>query len=671
MTAGQVIALADLGNLVYTPPADANGSGLASFTFSVQDSAGAFDAAPNTITVDVTAVNDAPTGANNTITTNEDTAHTFAAGEFGFSDVDTGDALQAVRIDTVPGTGSLQLSNVDVTAGQVIAVADLGNLVNTPPADANGNGLASFTFSVQDSAGAFDAAPNTVTVDVTAVNDAPTGADNTITTSEDTAHTFAAADFGFSDVDTGDTLQAVRIDTVPGMGTLQLSGVDVTAGQVIAAANLGNLVYTPPADANGSGLTSFTFSVQDSGNAFDAAPNTITVDVTAVNDPPTLSNLDGDTVTFTEDGVPVALDQNGDATVSVVDLPDFDGGNVTVAISAHNVPGEDLLLIDTSGGVALSAGVTVGSVVSVGGTDIGTITSDGQNGADLVVALNANSTGPLVQTLVRALHYSNTDTVSPDVTPRTVTVTIDDGDGGVTPGADVTVNVAAVNDLPGTTGAASISAAPDVPSVIGASAFNFTDGDPGDSLGAVRFDTVPNAATGQFFVDVNGDGVVDAGEAVAANDVVSIAAINAGQLKWLSPTGVSGTGTFTFTVQDTGGPAFAAASQIGTVTVAGVGRRRRPGLDRRDRPDQRRDDGWQRHGRSRRRQRRADHPERRDPVRRRPDHPEHARPRERRQYRQHDHAGARSVQRDQSGRGPRARPGAGRYPHPGHRRRVE
>ena len=250
-------------------------------------------------------------------------------------------------------------------------------------------------------------------------------------------------------------------------------------------------------------------------------------------------------------------------------MPDFDGGNVTVAISAHNVPGEDSLLIDPSGSVALSAGVTVGSVVSVGGTDIGTITSDGQNGADLVVALNANSTGPLVQTLVRALHYSNTDTVSPDVTPRTVTVTIDDGDGGVTPGADVTVNVAAVNDLPGTTGAASISAAPGVPSVVGASAFNFTDGDPGDSLGAVRFDTVPNAATGQFFVDVNGDGVVDAGEAVAANDVVSIAAINAGQLKWLSPTGVSGTGTFTFTVQDTGGPAFAAASQIGTVTVAG------------------------------------------------------------------------------------------------------
>ncbi len=64
-------------------------------------------------------------------------------------------------------------------------------------------------------------------------------------------------------MDTGDTLQAVRVDTIPATGTLQLSGVDVTAGQVIATANLGNLVYTPPADANGSALASFTFSVQD------------------------------------------------------------------------------------------------------------------------------------------------------------------------------------------------------------------------------------------------------------------------------------------------------------------------------------------------------------------------------------------------------------------------
>ena len=40
---------------------------------------------------------------------------------------------------------------------------------------------------------------NTITIDVTPVNDAPAGDDNTVTTNEDTAYTFAAADFGFSD----------------------------------------------------------------------------------------------------------------------------------------------------------------------------------------------------------------------------------------------------------------------------------------------------------------------------------------------------------------------------------------------------------------------------------------------------------------------------------------
>ena len=44
------------------------------------------------MTVNVTAVNDAPTAADNAVTTNEDTDHTFSASEFGFTDVD-GDSL--------------------------------------------------------------------------------------------------------------------------------------------------------------------------------------------------------------------------------------------------------------------------------------------------------------------------------------------------------------------------------------------------------------------------------------------------------------------------------------------------------------------------------------------------------------------------------------------------
>ena len=75
----------------------------------------------------------------------------------------------------------------------------------TPAANANGAGYASFTFQVQDDGGT---ANGGVDLDPTpqhdhgqrhAVNDAPAGTDKTVTTLEDTAYTFTAADFGFSD----------------------------------------------------------------------------------------------------------------------------------------------------------------------------------------------------------------------------------------------------------------------------------------------------------------------------------------------------------------------------------------------------------------------------------------------------------------------------------------
>ncbi len=109
-----------------------------------------------------------------------------------------------------------------------------------------------------------------MTVNVTSVNDAPAGTDNTVTTLEDTAYTFTAADFGFTDPnDTpANALLAVKITTLPGAGTLtaqrrrrhrrpvRLGWPTSTAGQ---------LVFTPAANANGAGYASFTFQVQDDG----------------------------------------------------------------------------------------------------------------------------------------------------------------------------------------------------------------------------------------------------------------------------------------------------------------------------------------------------------------------------------------------------------------------
>ena len=44
------------------------------------------------MTINVTAANDPPTAADNRVTTAEDTPYTFTAGNFNFSDPDTGDS---------------------------------------------------------------------------------------------------------------------------------------------------------------------------------------------------------------------------------------------------------------------------------------------------------------------------------------------------------------------------------------------------------------------------------------------------------------------------------------------------------------------------------------------------------------------------------------------------
>ena len=112
----------------------------------------------------------------------------------------------------------------------------------------------SFDFKVHDGT-EYSAAANTITVDVTAVQDAPTAADKTVTTNEDTAYTFAPLTSDSRDVDAGDSLTKIQITSLESNGTLKLSGADVTLNQEILVADIGNLVFTPAQDANGARAT--------------------------------------------------------------------------------------------------------------------------------------------------------------------------------------------------------------------------------------------------------------------------------------------------------------------------------------------------------------------------------------------------------------------------------
>ncbi len=259
--------------------------------YQMSDDQGA--SAESTVNVTVTGVNDAPETSNNMLTLDEDSAHTFSLSEFAFSDLDTGDTLESIKVISLPSAGGLSLNGTAISAPQVINAADIHNLVFTPEANDNGIAYASFLFSVND--GYEESAPQTITFNVNAINDAPTAGDSTLTILEDGTHTFAAEEFGFSDVDTGDTLQSVTITQLPADGSLTLNGSAVTLNQTISVANIGNLAFSPAANANSDAYTTVGFTVSD--GQLSSAAQTITFNVMPVNDAPVLA-LDTDTINY-------------------------------------------------------------------------------------------------------------------------------------------------------------------------------------------------------------------------------------------------------------------------------------------------------------------------------------------------------------------------------------
>ena len=119
----------------------------------------------------------APTAMDSSVATTEDTPYTFTAADFNFVATTGGDTLASVRIHTLPADGTLALNGVDLTAAQSVTRTQLnaGQLVYRPADNAFGAGYAAFQFVVS---GNSEASPFAywMTIDVSAVNDAATGA---------------------------------------------------------------------------------------------------------------------------------------------------------------------------------------------------------------------------------------------------------------------------------------------------------------------------------------------------------------------------------------------------------------------------------------------------------------------------------------------------------------
>ncbi|MCG7979730.1 MAG: Ig-like domain-containing protein, partial [Candidatus Thiodiazotropha endolucinida] len=379
--------------------------------------------------------------------------------------------------DTTSTAGELVITFTNAN-GQTPTSADVDNILrqitysnsnDAPPASVQ----IDWTFDdgntgSQGSGGALQAVGST-TVTITAVNDDPTNAGSLptdITVAENVSSNVDLSAVDFSDVDAGVGTLTVTLTTSTGGNLSAAAGTGITIGGTSTARTLtgtltdlnnyfntaSNITYlhgTP--DTNGDDADTINITINDNGNTGTGGGTninlgTVNVDITPDNEVPTIANLGGDNLAYSEDDGAQVIDQGTASIVADVDSSDFDTGTLTVSFQAGSDNAEDVLAIRDQG--AGPTNITVsGSAVSYGGTQIGTFTG-GSGGTNLVITLDADADATAVTALVRNITYENTDTENPTTGARTIRFVLTDGDGGTSVDYDTTVTVSTVNDTP-------------------------------------------------------------------------------------------------------------------------------------------------------------------------------------------------------------------------------
>ncbi|MCW2925644.1 MAG: outer rane adhesin like protein [Thermoleophilia bacterium] len=318
---GTVTVNSGAGTYTYTPGANLNGSD----TFQLRATQGGVDTLV-TVNVTVTSINDAPVCAPASITTTEDTA-SAAFDPAACSDGDGG-TLDAHTVVLQPLKGTV--TPASTTTG--------GSFVYTP--NANTNGTDTFTLGVTDGGGL--SATSLVTVNVTAVDDAPAcGAALSLVVAED-----ANGSVGIDCTDVDSPL-VYTVSSPAAHGTASVTGATAS--------------YAPAANANGADA----FTVTATSNGLTAT-RTVNVAVTAVDDatscvsPLALNTTQGAAVS----GTISCTDVDGDIAYSIRTRPalgtaTLSGSTVTYAPNATTRSNDPFTVNATQGGVTTSVGVNV------------------------------------------------------------------------------------------------------------------------------------------------------------------------------------------------------------------------------------------------------------------------------------------------------------------------
>jgi hypothetical protein len=292
-------------NLTYTPDADYNGPD--SFTFEASD--GTANSDPATVSIAVAAVNDAPVANDDTTSTSEDTPLVLPARQLLGND-DPGPANESGQ--------TLTLTAVDQALNGQVSLGANGDITFTP--DPAFNGQASFEYTVCDNGSPSQCSETISLVNVAMgqVNDAPgfTAGPNQTVAEDSGAHSVPGWATGISAGPADESGQAL---------TFQVSNTNTQlfSAQPEITPN-GKLTYTPADNASGSADVSVR--LMDSGGianggADESAEQTFTINVTAVNDAPIVSNLQGD-----------GAANEGDVKTYTFDIADVDSSTFSASV---------------------------------------------------------------------------------------------------------------------------------------------------------------------------------------------------------------------------------------------------------------------------------------------------------------------------------------------------
>ncbi len=385
---------AALRSVTFSNSSDAPSTASRTVSFVVND--GQDNSTTATKIVSVTAVNDAPQiSAPVTIGVTEDVPSTITG--ISFSDVDAGSANVTATFLISSGTLSATSGGSVTVGGTASALTLTGSIANinsfiagsnlrfTTAANATAN--VTLTVNINDGGntgtGGAQSASETITLQVTAVNDAPIiSAPGSIAITEDVPG--ALTGISFSDVDAGSGNVTVTFSVPSGMLSAT-SGSGVTIGGTSRALTLtGSLAdintfiaasgvrFTT--DANATANVTLGIMIEDGGNTGSGGAQTdstsVTLVVTAVNDAPV--NSLPTTQSVDQDGVLVFSSANG----NLISISDVDAGSnhVQVTLTATN----GLLTLGSTAGLSFSVG---------SGNGDGTMTFTGSI-ADINSALN-------------------------------------------------------------------------------------------------------------------------------------------------------------------------------------------------------------------------------------------------------------------------------------------